>query len=144
MAKGGGHGDRDGAAQSRHHTFASPDRVFVVVSPTTTPCWLLDDPLEELHVDLLAGRDVAGVGAEDDEAIRPRHRRQYSRALVAGRAHRPAAGTVGRQDASLKFGAARRLFDRRRKRYAERRRRRHIALALKNAQRIAYELVEGD
>jgi hypothetical protein len=78
MAKGGGHGNRDGAAQSRHHTFASPDRVLAVISPTTTPSWLLDDPLEKLHVDLLAGSDVAGVGAEDDEAVRLRHRRQYS------------------------------------------------------------------
>ncbi len=37
-------------------------------------------------------------GRQHDEAVRARHRRQDARALVAGRAHRPAARAVLRED----------------------------------------------
>src|SRR5258706_6576066 len=48
-----------------------------------------DQPFEQLHVHGRAGRDVALVGGQDDEAIGLAHRGENSRTLVAGGAHAP-------------------------------------------------------
>src|SRR6266542_1474505 len=80
-----------------------------------------DQPFEQLHVDRLAGSDVARVGGKYDKTVRLRHRREDARALVAGRAHGPSSVAVGGEDAALEFGASRDLPDRRREGHLERR-----------------------
>src|SRR5215475_703374 len=54
-----------------------------------------NEALEQLHVDQLAGSYVAHRALQHDEAVRLGHRRQDAGALVAGRAHGPAAVGIG-------------------------------------------------
>src|SRR5712691_1482054 len=66
----------------------------------------LGQPFERLDLHQLAGRDLAALVLEHDEAVRLRHRAQHARALLAGGAYFPFAA-FAEQDAALVFSSSR-------------------------------------
>src|SRR5512142_2350348 len=135
------HADRSAGVPISRTTRPAP-YVATRAAPRVVQRGALDQAFEQLHVDFDAGLDIARRSRQHDEAVRLRHRREYSGTLVARRLHLPAAGAIRRQDATLELGAAGRLANRARERRLERRHRPDVGTALQHEEGVADEFVE--